>query len=171
MSEPILEIVVGAALLLFGRKLFWLFVAALGFAAGIYFTSALIHNPPAWLALGVAILLGLIGAALALLVQKFAIGLAGFLAGGRLALSLAAAFIANPAAHDWITFVIGGAIGAILLLALFDWALIVLSSIEGARLIVGTLHLPHNGAMLAGVALAVAGIVIQGLLSRRRAAL
>ncbi len=160
-------IAVGAALLLFGRRLFWLFVAALGFAAGFYLTTTVIQHPPAWLALSAGILLGVVGAVLALLLQKFAIAIAGFLAGGRLALSLAAAFIANPAAHDWITFVIGGLIGAILLLALFDWALIVLSSIEGARLVVGAIHLPESGATVALIALAAAGIVIQWLTSRR----
>jgi hypothetical protein len=162
-----IEIVVGVALLLFGRRLFWLFVAALGFAAGFYLTSTAMQHPPPWLALGAGLLLGVVGAVLAIVLQKFAIAIAGFLAGGRLALSLATAFVANPASHDWITFVIGGLIGAILLLALFDWALIILSSIEGARLVVGAMHLPESGATVALIALTAVGIVIQWLTSRR----
>ena len=35
LSVPIIGVIVGAAILLFGRKLFWLFVAALGFAVGV----------------------------------------------------------------------------------------------------------------------------------------
>lgn len=170
-TQAMIEIIIGVALLFFGRRLFWLFVAALGFAAGIYITSALMQHPPVWLAIGAAVLLGTIGAFLAVVLQKFAIAAAGFLAGGRLALALAASFIANPAAHNWITFGIGGLIGAILLLVLFDWALIVLSAIEGARFIVGAIHLPHTGATVMLITLAVLGIVVQSLAARRARAL
>lgn len=166
-TQAIIEIIIGGALLFFGRRLFWLFVAALGFAAGIYMTSALMQHPPVSLAIGAAILLGVIGAFFALVLQKFAIAAAGFLAGGRLALALAAAFIENPAAHNWVTFVIGGLIGAILLIALFDWALIVLSSIEGARFIVAAIDLPHTGGTVMLISLALLGIVVQSFAARR----
>nr|MBA3652225.1 DUF4203 domain-containing protein [Chthoniobacterales bacterium] len=134
-SLPIISVVVGIALLLFGRKLFWLFVAALGFAIGLQLAPYFSQNPPLWLSLLLSLGLGLLGALLALLLQKVAIGIAGFLVGGRVAVAIAAAFLVNHAHYSAITFVIGGIVGAFLLLALFDWALIILSSIEGARLI------------------------------------
>ena len=81
-SIPILSVVIGAVVLLFGRKLFWLCVAAIGFAAGVTLASHLVNEPTALLQLSFAILLGFIGALLALFLQKLAIGLAGFLAGG-----------------------------------------------------------------------------------------
>ena len=70
--------------------------------------------------MSVAIVFGFIGALLALFLQKIAIAIAGFLAGGKLAMALVTAFIAEGARYPGITFIIGGIIGAILLLALFD---------------------------------------------------
>jgi len=92
-SIPILSVVIGAVVLLFGRKLFWLCVAAIGFAAGVTLASHLVSEPTPLLQLTFAILLGFIGALLALFLQKLAIGLAGFLAGGRLAVGLVATFM------------------------------------------------------------------------------
>ena len=70
-----------------------------------------------------------------------------------------------------ITFIIGGIIGALLLLSLFDWALIVFSSVAGAELIVSNLHFPATGATILFLGLAIVGIMAQAaLFSRRRAA-
>src|SRR5207237_5328573 len=128
-SIPILSALIGAVVLLFGRKLFWLCVAAIGFAAGVTLASHIVSEPSALLQLTFAILLGFIGALLALFLQKLAIGLAGFLAGGRFAVGLVATFLAQYASHYWLTFIIGGLIGAILLLMLFDWALFFIFSL------------------------------------------
>src|SRR6266704_6503451 len=125
---PILSVLIGAVILFFGRKLFWLCVAAVGFAAGVEVAPHLVHEPSAILSLSVAIVFGFIGALLAIFLQKVAIAVAGFLAGGKLAMAIAAAFFAQHAHYFGITFLVGGIIGALLLLALFAWALIVLSS-------------------------------------------
>src|SRR5438046_2702052 len=61
-SIPILSAVIGAVVLLFGRKLFWLCVAAIGFAAGVTLASHIVSEPSALLQLTFAILLGFIGA-------------------------------------------------------------------------------------------------------------
>src|SRR5256885_4504194 len=126
---PILSVLMGAIILFCGRRLFWLCVAAVGFAAGVEFAPHLMHEPSPVLLLSVAIVLGLIGALLALFLQKIAIAVAGFLAGGKLAMALVVAFFAEGARYPGITFIVGGIIGAILLLSLFDWALIVMSAV------------------------------------------
>jgi hypothetical protein len=167
-SLPIISVFVGIALLLFGRRLFWLFVAALGFAIGLQLAPYLSHNPPLWLSLLLSLGLGLLGALVAFLLLKLAIGIAGFLVGGRLALALAAAFLADHAHYSTVTFVIGGILGAILLLALFDWALIIFSSIEGARLIGDAVHLPSGGTTVLIVVLAIFGILVQAMMFRSR---
>ena len=167
---PILSVLIGAIVLFFGRKLFWLCVAAVGFAAGVEFAPHLMHEPSPVLLLSVAIVLGLIGALLALFLQKVAIAVAGFLAGGKLAMALVAAFFAEGARYPGITFIAGGIIGAILLLSLFDWALIVMSAVVGAYLIGHTIVLPPTGATLLFVGLAAIGIVVQATAFRRRTA-
>jgi hypothetical protein len=167
-SIPILSAAIGVAVLLFGRKLFWLCVAAIGFAAGVTLASHIVSEPTPLLQLSFAILLGFIGALLALFVQKLAIGLAGFIAGGRFAVGLVATFVAQYASHYWLIFVIGGLIGTILLLMLFDWALIFVSSLIGAHLITSAISLPSTGAVLLFSALVLFGVLVQTATMRRR---
>jgi hypothetical protein len=164
---PIISALLGLALLLFGRRLFWLFVAALGFAIGLQLAPHLSQSPPLWLSLLLSLGLGLAGVLLALLLQKLAIAIAGFLAGGSIAVALTAAFLTNSAHYSVITFVIGGIIGALLLVALFDWALIIFSAIEGARLITGALHLPSTGTTIILFVLALFGIIVQASMFQR----
>ena len=165
---PILSVLIGAVILFFGRKLFWLCVAAVGFAAGVEFAPHLMHEPTPVLRLSIAIVFGFIGALLALFLQKIAIAIAGFLAGGKLAMALVVAFLAEGARYPGITFIVGGIIGAILLLSLFDWALIVMSAVVGAYLIGHTVTLPPTGATLFFVGLAAVGMIVQATAFRRR---
>ncbi|HEV2805431.1 MAG TPA: DUF4203 domain-containing protein [Chthoniobacterales bacterium] len=167
LSVPIISVLIGVAILLFGRKLFWLFVAALGFAVGLEIAAYFMKEPPQWMTLVVALGCGVIGALLAILLQKIAIAIAGFVAGGRIAWALAAAFFVEHAHYRGLTFVIGGIVGALLLLALFDWVLILLSSIEGAHLIGNGITLPETGALILFIALAVVGVIVQGSMLRR----
>ena len=173
LSVPIISVIVGVAILLFGRKLFWLFVAALGFAVGLEIAAYFMKDPPQWMMLLIAVGCGTIGAFLAILLQKLAIAIAGFIAGGRIAWALAATFFVDHAHYRGITFVVGGILGALLLLALFDWVLILLSSVEGSHLIGNGFMLPEKGSMILFIALALIGVVVQASLLRRsrRAAL
>ena len=168
----ITNIVFGALVLLFGRRLFWLFVAAVGFWFGFELTQQVMQHPPEWLSLVIAIGLGVVGAVLALLLQKVAIGIAGFLVGGRVATTLFATFVVTHANYSGVTFIIGGILGALLLLVLFDWALIVFSSIAGAELIASNLHVPARVAGIILVGLTIFGIFVQAaMFARRRASL
>jgi hypothetical protein len=169
LSVAIVGALIGVVILLFGRKLFWLCVAAVGFAAGVEIAPHLVQQPSPVLALTVALVLGLMGALLALFLQKIAIAVLGFLAGGKLAGAIAAAFFVQYAQHSTIIFVIGGIIGAILLLVLFDWALIVVSSLIGAHLIVfqGPIMLPPTGSTILFIGLVVLGILIQAASLRK----
>lgn len=168
MHPPILivSLLIGCALLFFGRRLFWLLVAALGFAIGLQLAPYLSQNPPLWLSLLLSLGLGLLGALLAVMLQKLAIGIAGFLVGGRVAVAIAAAFWVNHAHYSIIIFVAGGIIGALLLVALFNWALIIFSAIEGACLIADAVHLPSTGTTVMVVALAIFGFLVQAAMFR-----
>src|SRR5256885_2594929 len=132
LPVPIISVLVGAAILLFGRKLFWLFVAALGFAVGLEIAAYFMREPSQWMTLLVALGAGVLGALLAILLQKLAIAIAGFIAGGRIAWALAAAFFVDHAHYRGITFVIGGVLRALLLLAPFGWGLVLLLSVASA---------------------------------------
>src|SRR5881397_2396328 len=166
-SVAIVGALIGVVILLFGRKLFWLCVAAVGFAAGVEIAPHLVHEPSSLLALTVALVLGLIGALLALFLQKIAIAVLGFLAGGKLAGAIAAAFFVHYAQYSTFIFEIGGLIGAVLLLVLFDWALIVVSALIGAHLIQSAIVLPSSGSTIVFIGLAIIGILVQAASFRR----
>jgi hypothetical protein len=170
MHSPatIVGVVLGVVILFFGRKLFWLCVAAVGFAAGLQIAPLLVNEASSVLALVIAVVFGILGALLAVFIQKIAIAVLGFLAGGKLATAIAAAFFVQHAQYSTIIFVIGGIVGAILLLAVFGWALIVVSSFIGAYLIQSAIVLPPTGLTLVFIGLAILGIFVQTVSFRRR---
>ena len=167
-SATIVGVVLGVVILFFGRKLFWLCVAAVGFAAGLQIAPLLVNEASSVLALVIAVVFGILGALLAVFIQKIAIAVLGFLAGGKLATAIAAAFFVQHAQYSTIIFIIGGIVGAILLLAVFGWALIVVSSFIGAYLIQSAIVLPPTGLTLVFIGLAILGIFVQTVSFRRR---
>jgi hypothetical protein len=158
-----LRVVIGSAVLLGGRKLYWLFVGAAGFALGISLTSRLMQGQPTWVMILIALAAGLAGTLLALFLQRLAIGVAGFISGGYLAASVlnALAEDTSMSVGNWLIVFAGGIVGAILVGVLFDWALIVLSSLTGAGLIVQSFDLRPLLALLLFAVLLAAGIVFQ----------
>jgi Domain of unknown function (DUF4203) len=170
-SVTIVGVLIGVVILFFGRRLFWLCVAAAGFAVGVQIAPLLVNEPSSLLALVVALIFGLLGALLALFLQKVAIAVLGFVAGGKLATAIAAAFFVHYVQYSTIVFVAGGVIGAILLLALFGWALIVVSSFIGAYLIVfqDAIVLPPTGSTIVFIGLAIVGMFVQAASFRRTA--
>ncbi|HLH30158.1 MAG TPA: DUF4203 domain-containing protein [Terriglobia bacterium] len=160
LSVPTVGLLVGAAILLLGRKLFWLFVAAIGFALGAEIAPQIIHQPAPVVTLVIALVLGLLGALFAVLLQKFAVAASGFVTGGWLAIRIYA-FLTGHAGNVEIVFLVGGILGAILFLALFDWALILFSSLVGARFIAMAIALTQTGRMIFFILLVVVGIAVQ----------
>jgi hypothetical protein len=131
-----LNIVIGLFLLFTGRGLFWLFVACVGFVSGYHYAQQVwaIHSPLTILIISLAA--GGVGAIIAIFFQKAAIVIAGFAAGGYVGLGLFGQFNGLAAQMIWLPYIIGGIIGAVVLYFTFDWALIVLSTLTGATLIV-----------------------------------
>ncbi len=164
----ILNIAGGVLLLTLGRKIFWLFVAGVGFYAGLELTTRYLNVKPEWLALLIAVGVGVLGALLAYFFQKLVIGAAGFLAGAFITSRLTAQFGNQVKGWEWLIILIGGIIGIILMYAIFEWALIFLSSLAGAILIVQGLKLVALVGILVGVILFVIGLVVQIGLNRRK---
>ena len=135
----IAQLVVGAGLLVAGRRLFWFFVAGLGFIAGIAIVGRVFAAESEWTKLVIGLIAGLLGTVLAISLQKLAVGLAGFLAGGYVVVNLLQILGIDFGVPGWLPFVIGGIIGAVLIGILFEFALVALSSLTGSVLIVRTL--------------------------------
>ncbi len=162
----ILTVAVGLALVFFGRRLFWLFVGGIGFTIGLALAMRLTQRQEEWLILAIGVMAGLIGALFTIFLERFAIGAAGFLAGGYALMKLAES-LGYPA---WagIAFVAGAVLGALLVMALFDWALILLSALTGALLITEHLGVEPGVALLFFAVLLVAGVAVQGGRLQRR---
>lgn len=164
----ILQVAIGASLLAFGRRLFWVFVAGIGFIVGLQLALRFLPGIEDWVTLGLALLAGLIGAVLVSFLQRLALGAAGFFAGWQIAMFLMELVRLDLGSQDWIGGIIGGLIGIILIAILFDWALIFLSSIVGAIAVVDVFELDSTAYLLLLVILTLAGILIQfGWLRRK----
>ena len=154
-------IIIGLLLVFVGRGLFWLFVACIGFASGYHYAQQIlaIHSPLTVLIISLAA--GGLAAIIAIFFQKAAILMAGFAAGGYVVLSLIHQLVGMSTQMSWLPYIIGGIIGAVILYFVFDWALIILSTLTGATLIVQMAAFDPWVEMALFFALVVAGMVFQ----------
>ena len=167
MAPQSVQLLIGIAVLTLGRRLFWIFVGTAGFLLGTRLATQFPVSGPEWTPLAVALFAGLIGAIFALFAQKLAVGIAGFVMGGH---SLEWLFLTMGLAGTgwmWPALIGGGMAGAVLVLLVFDWALILLSSFAGAMMITQAagLTLPMN--VLLFLVLLSVGIAIQARMLER----
>jgi hypothetical protein len=164
----VLRLLAGIALLLAGRRLFWLFVAAIGFLAGLELAPRLLPGQSDIVIVIVAAVVALAGALVAVAFQTIVIGVAGFLGGAAAGVLLLRTLGFDSDGVVLAVGLVGGLIGALVSFVLFDWALIVLSSLAGASLIVGEVArlvaLPSPAPLALVIALAVVGVLVQARL-------
>ena len=165
----VINLILGGALLVAGRKLFWLFVGAAGFVTGIQLATRFWQGSDV-LAIIAGLVVGVIFALLAIFLQTVAIGAAGFFAGGYILTVLAGMLGVGGDTFSWIVYIIGGILGVILVIFLFDWALITLSSLAGASLIIQAFFTRGATGGLFFFILFIAGVLIQGSILRRERA-
>ncbi len=162
------SMILGILLLFFGRRLFWLFVGVAGFIAGLTLGPQLISGQSEMTILLVALIAGILGAFLAIMLEGLAILIAGFLAGGYLMSTLAVSSGFSLSADPWVIYLIGGIIGLLLVALLFDWAIIILSTLLGAEILLPLLHLSGSVHWLVFLVLVVAGLAVQAGIWHRR---
>ena len=166
---PTAAVVVGALLVLAGRRLFWLAVGTIGFLAGFGLAGGWAADPGT-AALVVGILAGLLGALLAVVLQRLAVGLAGFVVGGFVAVALAGALGWELGGFAWLVFLAGAISSAILAGYLFDLALVLVTSVTGAALVTDALAPPGLATVAAFLLLTALGVFVQSSAGRRRPA-
>ena len=150
----------GGALLIAGRKLFWLFVGVIGFIVGAQIAIRFFHGSEL-ITIIAGLVLGVIFAVLAIFLGTLAIGVAGFLGGGYILLSLAGVFGLDKGIMTWVIFIVGGIIGAVLIAFIFDWALIIISSLAGSSMVVNAFHFAKSISVVMFIVLVFIGIVVQ----------
>lgn len=167
-ETPVLALIAGALLLIAGRRLFWLFVGLVGFMAAYSWFEPYAAGAPSW-RWAVAVAAGLAGIVLAIFLQRVAVALAGFLVGGWFVTQLMGTYLPSGTGGRILVYLLGGILAAILAVKLFEIALVVLSSLAGAGLIVEALRPDPGLGRLLLVVLVVIGLAIQlGFTARRR---
>lgn len=159
--------VVGVVLLTLGRRLFWLFVACAGFVAGYEYAGSTAGFQNQWTVYLVAFGAGCAGALLAVFLQSIAIGAAGFLLGGYSAVALMRLLELLTQQNLWFAYIVGGVVGLVSMVALFDYALIFLSSLAGASLIVQAVSFSQPVEILLFLVLAMGGAALQSIYQPR----
>jgi hypothetical protein len=166
--NAIVLIALGAAALFFGLRLFWLFAAVVGFAVGWWLVGLFFKDlGPLQLISGVIV--GLILAIMTRWLGKWAIRIVAGLAGFVMLPLLLGNLSMLGGISELIWSALGFALGFVFAVFMADWAVIILSALLGAGLIMSgaeqlvsisqTLHL------IGSFALIIVGILFQ---SRRK---
>jgi len=154
-------IIAGVVLLFFGRSLYWFFLGAIGFVAGMKLSAIYLAGLNPLATLVVAMVAGIVGVVLAIFFQTFSVALAGFISGAYLTYNMPDIFGYQPLAAYQLAVLIGGVTGAALALVFFDWALIIFSSLIGVVLIVTGVPLVFFARLVVFVVLASVGVAVQ----------
>jgi hypothetical protein len=160
-------IAAGALLLLLGCRLFWLFVAVAGFMIGSTFAPQLLPTQPESVILTISLIIGLLGALMAVILRKFAVAATGFVAGGYIVFFLLQYLGQDGSQMQWLAMVAGGLIGAVMAGSMIDWALILLTGATGAILVTQGLNLSMPLSAVVMLGLYMVSVVVQGNLRAR----
>jgi len=159
----IFRAMIGFSVLVMGRQLFWVFVAGVGFVLGMFYGTQFYQGPTQYI-LFIAIGVGILGALLAYFLQRAAAGLAGFLAGWYLVAILLRILDFDIGQFTIILPAVGGFIGALFIAVVFDWSLIILSSLTGATIITQSIQLRPQINNILFFILIILGITVQAIL-------
>jgi len=168
----IITVVLGLVILLAGRRLFWLVVAVAGFLGGLALVVQFLGDQQlGWIGLAIAVLAGILGAVLAVFLQRVAVAIAGFVLGGYGLAWLLSLFMVDIQQWLWLLiFLMGGIIGASLMMIVFDVGLIIVSSLAGAAIIVQAFPLAPWLQLVAFVVLVAIGFIFQSSMANRATA-
>lgn len=157
----VIRILTGLALLTIGRRLFWLFVGTIGFAVGIVLAAQIFPGQSDLTQIFIAVILGILGALLAVTLQRIALIAAGFFGSGYLVFTLLDSF---NLLSDLVLFgvvLLGALIGASVISKLFDTGLILLSSMIGAMLIIQSFNFSPIITLTGFGIISLVGVLIQ----------
>jgi len=157
-------LVLGILTLFYGRKLFWVFAALVGFIFGLIIASQLTPNVTDFIRIMIAIGIGAICGLVAVYVEKLMIIIIGFLGFGILGYLLIGLFDFSPLVN-WIVFLVTGCLGAIYITRYIKWIIIIISALIGAMMasmgIGKFIQMNFLVDLIIFVALLVAGIFFQ----------
>jgi len=162
----IFPVILGLGFLVAGRRVFWLFVGIVGFLAGMDFAGQIFPAETGITGLVIAAVVGIVGGILAMGFQWAAIVLVGFLGGGYFLMHIGI-LMWKTVESAWIFFLAGGIVGTVITILVFDWALVILTSLVGALLVVKNMVIMESLQGVVFVCCVLAGVIIQSFLTTR----
>ncbi|MGE0267033.1 MAG: hypothetical protein AB7S78_01075 [Candidatus Omnitrophota bacterium] len=159
-ESTLISIVVGGLLIISGRNLFWLFVGVAGFLSGYNLAASMLAGSDPLLLVFWGALAGLTGVFFAVVMQRLAVVVAGFLTGGLIAIDVFTRVL--DWTSGWVLWsLLGACIGAAAGGLFFDWTLVILSSLLGAGMIVRSFMLNPETEIILFTGLFAVGLMLQ----------
>ena len=168
LLNALVPIALGVAALFFGLRLFWLFAAVVGFAVG-WWLVGLFFKDLGILQVIIGVIVGLILAGLTRALGKWAIRIVAGLAGFVMLPLLLSNLGMLGGISELIWSLVGFALGFVLAVFMADWAVIILSALLGAGLIMSGLDLLFKAQLSQVLHLIISfALIIVGMLFQSR---
>lgn len=160
------QLALGAVLLLFGRRLFWLLIAAVGFAIGVLVADTyLTFGSEVWRWIA-GLLVGVLAALAAIFLKRIAVSLGGMLIGGYSVYWYLGLGGQPLQGWHWLAVAVAALIGLFVGRIVFDFGLITLSAMAGATLVLDSVGAGPEVSRWLFLLLVVLGAVVQASSSR-----
>lgn len=160
---PIARGVIGGILLFLGRELNFLLAAAMAAFLGLRLTPLLPLQWPDWSDYVFILALGAIAAGVTIANERVGYFLSGFLVGASF---LVEYYEPGVLTLHLLPFLVGGALGSIILGVFTEWALMIISSLVGAYYVTNIFNLDPTAEILVGAGLFLIGGLTQVVLWR-----
>ena len=161
MSEGIVSLIAGAVLLFAGRRFFWLAAGLVAFLFTVYLIN-LIFNL-GWFGILIGLVVGVIFGWLAVKFVKIAGYFIGAIAGAFIIPTMLG--ILGVDITWWLGGLIGGVIGLVMMIFLFDWGFILLTALMGASAVANDIQdlisLEDWSRGLLALVLFILGVIVQ----------
>ena len=155
--------VIGGILLFLGRELNFLLAAAMAAFIGLRLTPFLPLPWPEWSDYAFIMVLGAVAAGATIANERVGYFLSGFLVGASF---LVEYYQPGLLTLPLLPFLVGGALGSIILGVFTEWALMIISSLVGAYYVTNIFTLHPTAEILVGSGLFIIGALTQVVLWR-----
>ena len=151
-------------MLTLGRRLYFVFVAGVFFLLGLGLANAVLGNNAnlGWTGTIIGLVVGVVAALLATQLQNTLLRIVGALAGAGGTYMVITLLNTTLGGYWWAAVIAGGLLGFILVMGIFELALVLLSSFAGANLILNGAR-GLMGASLTPTLITVGLIVLIGI--------
>ena len=159
----ILRGIIGGIFLFLGRELNFLFAASMAALIALRLTPVLPLHWPAWSDYAFMAAVAIFAAALTIANERVGYFISGFLVGSSF---LVEYYEPGMLTLPLLPFLVGGALGAIVIGIFTEWALVIVSCLVGAYFVTNLFTLSSSGELLVGAGLFIIGALTQIVIMR-----